>query len=75
MQTALKKPNGTPSKKEEEKTGQYWDGMKYQDIMRQNPETFVFFSVGYWYFLQTTWNKNARKRWSFDTSAARLVAI
>ncbi|CDM35118.1 unnamed protein product [Penicillium roqueforti FM164] len=49
--------------------------MKYQDIMRQNPETFVFFSVGYWYFLQTTWNKNARKRWSFDTGAARLVAI
>ncbi|KAJ5197157.1 hypothetical protein N7449_007636 [Penicillium cf. viridicatum] len=75
MQTALKKPNGTPSKKEEEKTGKYWDGMKYQDIMRQNPETFVFFSVGYWYFLQTTWNKNTQKRWSFDTGAARLVAV
>ncbi|KAJ5459198.1 hypothetical protein N7530_011142 [Penicillium desertorum] len=60
-------PNGTPSKKEEEKTRQYWDGMKYQDIIRQNPETFVFFS--------TIWNKNTRKRWSFDTGVARLVAI
>lgn len=27
-------------------------------LVRQNPETHVRFSVGYWYFQQTRWSSN-----------------
>lgn len=74
MKDALKKPNATPEEKEGE---EFWHGKIYQDIMRQNPDTITFFSVGYWYFMQTTWNndKNTHKRWSFHTGAGEFLPI
>lgn len=49
--------------------------MTYEQLIRRNPETYVFFSVGYWYFQQTQWSINANERWSFHSGAAELVAI
>ncbi|KAJ5826731.1 hypothetical protein N7447_003494 [Penicillium robsamsonii] len=40
------------------------------ESIRQNPETYVFFSVGYWYFLQTQWITDPNERWSFQSGSA-----
>ncbi|KAI9042402.1 uncharacterized protein KD926_005480 [Aspergillus affinis] len=47
----------------------------HQDLIRKNPETYAFFSVGYWYFLQenSKWGTDSTKRWSFQSGTAELV--
>ncbi|KAL1863514.1 hypothetical protein Plec18167_000607 [Paecilomyces lecythidis] len=47
----------------------------WEQLFRRNPETYVFFSVGYWYFQQTQWSNAANERWSFQSGVAELVAI
>ena len=46
-----------------------------QHLIRRNPELYVCFSVGYWFFLQTQWSDSSNQRWSFDTGVAKLVSI
>ncbi|OQE02834.1 hypothetical protein PENVUL_c038G02194 [Penicillium vulpinum] len=69
IQAVLKKPTGRPRK---------YAPLNNHNLVCQNPETYVFFSVGYWNFLQTNWNdkqSNANKRWSFQSGVAQLVQI
>ncbi|KAJ5900894.1 uncharacterized protein N7473_004964 [Penicillium subrubescens] len=47
----------------------------YQHLIRRNPESYLWFSVGYWLFLQTQWSDSSNQRWSFDTGVARLISI
>ncbi|PYH81857.1 hypothetical protein BO82DRAFT_414754 [Aspergillus uvarum CBS 121591] len=52
------------------------DDENYGQLVRRNPESYVFFSVGYWYFQQTTWNSDdTSKRWAFQSGAGELVKI
>lgn len=51
---------------EDESNGQF---------IQRNPESYVFFSVGYWYFQQTQWSKQSNQRWSFQSGVAELVQI
>ena len=44
-------------------------------LIQRNPESYVFFSVGYWYFQQTQWSKQSNQRWSFQSGVAELVQI
>ncbi|KAJ5783458.1 uncharacterized protein N7518_009135 [Penicillium psychrosexuale] len=51
-------------------------GMTRADAIRHNPESYVFFSVGYWYFMQTTWsNGDNSQRWSFHSGVSQMVQI
>lgn len=43
--------------------------------IRRNPETYLFFSVGYWYFQQTKWSQNTNQRWSFHNGAGEQVQL
>ncbi|KAJ5517930.1 hypothetical protein N7453_000352 [Penicillium expansum] len=43
-------------------------------LVRENPDTYVFFSVGYWYFLRTNEN-NPNERWTFESGVTEVVSI
>ncbi|CAI7617300.1 unnamed protein product [Penicillium viridicatum] len=50
--------------------------MTNEQAVRQNPETYVFFSVGYWHFMQDSkWGKSSVERWSFESGAAASVLL
>ncbi|KAJ6009604.1 hypothetical protein N7499_004998, partial [Penicillium canescens] len=49
--------------------------LTYVQLIRENPETYLWFSVGYWYFQQTQWSKQTNQRWSFHNGAGELVQI
>ncbi|KAL4862781.1 hypothetical protein BDV12DRAFT_206994 [Aspergillus spectabilis] len=51
-------------------------GMTRAEAIRHNPESYVFFSVGYWYFMQTKWsNGDDSQRWSFHSGVSQKVKI
>ncbi|KAF7712263.1 Uncharacterized protein PECH_003752 [Penicillium ucsense] len=47
----------------------------HEHLIRRNPESYLWFTVGYWYFLQTQWSGSSDNRWSFDTGVAQLISI
>ncbi|KAJ5622947.1 hypothetical protein N7490_011552 [Penicillium lividum] len=64
QQKYLKTPDRTPSGYDE----------NYQTLIRRNPETYVWFGVGYWYFQQTQWT-STNQRWSFHSGAGELLQL
>ncbi|KAJ5776689.1 uncharacterized protein N7511_001700 [Penicillium nucicola] len=64
QQKYLKTPDRIPSGYDE----------NYQTLIRRNPETYVWFGVGYWYFQQTQWT-STNQRWSFHSGAGELLQL
>ncbi|KAL4770194.1 hypothetical protein BDW60DRAFT_209377 [Aspergillus nidulans var. acristatus] len=51
-------------------------GLTNAELIQRNPESYVFFSMGYWYFQQTKWSGgNNAKRWSFELGLSLDVQI
>ncbi|KAL4903112.1 hypothetical protein BDW74DRAFT_179983 [Aspergillus multicolor] len=47
-------------------------------LIRENPESYAWFTVGYWYFQQTNrqgWNVASNRRWSFQSGVGELIQI
>ncbi|KAL4796922.1 hypothetical protein BDV19DRAFT_387792 [Aspergillus venezuelensis] len=51
-------------------------GLTAAEAIRRNPESYAWFSVAYWYFMQTKWSKgDDSQRWSFHSGLSQLVKI
>jgi hypothetical protein len=64
----------TPNQVYVDADGVNW-GQTMAELVRQNPETYVWFSVGYWYFQQTKWSGQTNERYSFHSGRAALIKI